>query len=158
MSTIRTTQSASTPTIEPGQSLARSTLYGAVSGVMGGILFGLLLTATIPGSMASMGAIIAIQNTAGGWVYHLFNSAVIGGIFGLVLGSLPRSALSSVVWGAVYGLAWWVLGGLILMPLMMGFASRVLYLSSTSLIGLAGHLIFGITAGTGYFLLKRKFR
>src|SRR5690349_18914589 len=115
---------ATTPDTASEQSLARSTLYGAAAGIVGGILFGLLLTALKPDSMASMGRIIAIQNTAGGWVYHLFNASVIGGIFGLVLGSLPRSLLSGAVWGAVYGIAWWVLGGLILMPLMMGFASK----------------------------------
>src|SRR4051812_25127580 len=158
MSTNHRIHAATAPAHAPEQSIGRSTLYGAASGVAGGILFGLLLTAMIPGSMAGMGSIIAIQNTAGGWVYHLFNSAVIGGIFGLVLGSLPKSLASGAMWGAIYGLAWWVLGGLILMPLMMGFAGRVLYLSSTSLIGLTGHLLFGVVTGTGYFLLKQRFR
>ena len=60
--------------------------------------------------------VVKSNSLAVGWVYHLFNSAVIGGIFGWLLGTRRAGRLGAGAgWGAVYGLAWWVLGALILM-------------------------------------------
>lgn len=138
------------------QSMARWTAYGACAGIGGGLVFGLTLTALMPGAMQALGRIIAVESVTGGWIYHLFNSAVIGALFGLVLGGLPVGYLTGALWGGLYGLAWWVLGGLVLMPLMMGFPDMVLSLGSSSPVGLLGHAAFGVITGTGFVILRGK--
>ena len=70
--------------------------------------------------MAMVAKVVRSDSVAIGWLYHLFNSAVIGGIFGWLLGTRSHTFGAGLGWGAVYGFAWWITGGLILMPLLLG--------------------------------------
>src|SRR5918999_4903567 len=95
-----------------------------VAGLTGGVVFGLMMqmmTAPTPdgGQMpviAMIGQIVGSPTVAAGWIYHLFNSAVIGAIFGWLLGDRVHSYSSGLGWGAAYGFVWWIVGGLVLMP------------------------------------------
>src|SRR6266540_4363140 len=105
----------------------RSALVGAGAGIVGGIVFGMMMSmmsAPTPdgGSMPMMsmvGKIVGSPTMVAGWLYHLFNSAVIGAIFGWLLGGRVTSYGSAGVWGALYGVVWWVLGGLIRMHVLL---------------------------------------
>ena len=108
---------------------------GIVAGLIGGIIFGIMMqmmTAPTPEGgqmpmMAMVAKVVRSDSVAIGWLYHLFNSAVIGGIFGWLLGTRSHTFGAGLGWGAVYGFAWWIMGGLILMPLLLGmppFAPR----------------------------------
>ena len=65
---------------------------------------------------------VGSESVAVGWIYHLFNSAVIGAVFGWLLASRSQHLGSGLGWGALYGFVWWVLGGLILMPVFLGMS------------------------------------
>src|SRR5687768_9037527 len=99
-----------------------------VAGVVAGLVFGFMMqmmTAPTPDGgrmpvIAMVGQIVGSPSVLVGWLYHLFNSAVIGGIFGWLFGARVRGYGSGFGWGAGYGFAWWILGGLILMPVMLG--------------------------------------
>lgn len=147
----------------------RSNLWaGVLSGLAAGLAFGLLmqkLPVVLPdGREASMlamvGSIVGNAAAPAGWTYHLFNSAVIGGIFGVLLGRWDLAdASSALTVGVIYGVAWWILGGLILMPLFMGLPpfsplEGPLAVAAGSLVG---HLIFGLVLG-GSFLGLKKWR
>jgi uncharacterized membrane protein YagU involved in acid resistance len=58
---------------------------------------------------------------------------------------------SGLGWGAAYGFAWWILGGLILMPILLGMpAFAPLMMSEMRMIGmgsLVGHLAYGLILG-----------
>lgn len=138
---------------------------GAVAGIIGGIVFGLLMqmmSAPTPdgGTMPMMkmvAMVVQSESLLVGWLYHLFNSAVIGALFGLTLGGRATTNLSGAGWGAAWGVVWWVLGGLILMPIFLGmpaFASlRMPPMRPVAMGSLIGHLIYGIITGIAYVRL-----
>jgi hypothetical protein len=144
-----------------------STKIGAsvVAGLIGGVVFGLMMQmmmAPTPDGgqmpmMAMIGQIVGSPTVGVGWMYHLFNSAVIGAIFGWLLGNRVHGYGSALGWGAAYGFAWWIIGGLILMPIMLGmspFAPLMMAPMRTVAMGsLIGHLIYGsITGGVFVWL------
>src|SRR2546428_8068226 len=101
---------------------------GVIAGLIAGIVFGMMMqmmSAPTPqgGHMPMMqmvAMVVRSDSIAVGWLYHLFNSAVIGAIFGLVLGGRTSSYGAGLSWGALYGIFWWILGAQILMPVLLG--------------------------------------
>ena len=138
-----------------------------VAGVVAGVAFGTMMqmmSAPTPdgGEMpmiAMVGMIVGSPTITAGWLYHLFNSAVIGGVFGWLLGGRVRGYGSALGWGAAYGFVWWILGGLILMPVMLGmspFAPLMMTgMQPVAMGSLIGHLIFGLILG-GVFVAVRR--
>jgi hypothetical protein len=128
-------------------------------GLAGGLVFGMMMhmmTAPTPDGaqmpvIAMVGQIVGSPTVGVGWAYHLFNSAVIGAIFGWLFGNRVRGYASALGWGAAYGLVWWILGGLILMPIMLGMpAFASLTIPPMRMVGmgsLVGHLIYGVILG-----------
>jgi hypothetical protein len=112
--------------------------------------------------IAMIGQIVGSPTVGAGWLYHLFNSAVIGAIFGWFLAARVRDYASGLAWGAAYGFGWWILGGLILMPVMLGmlpFAPiRMPEMQMVAVGSLIGHLIYGLILGGLYVTLSRGAR
>ena len=138
---------------------------GIVAGLLGGLVFGMMMQImkTPDGKMPMMGMVAMVVGSKSlvvGWLYHLFNSAVIGAIFGGLLGSRVHRYGSGLGWGALYGLVWWVLGGLILMPLMLGmpvFAPLTMGgMMPVAMGSLMGHLIYGLILGAAFVWLYRN--
>jgi hypothetical protein len=139
----------------------RSTLAaGAVAGLVAGVVFGLMMQMmSAPGPngspmpmMAMVAQVVGSSSIAVGWLYHLFNSVVIGAVFGFLLaGRVGGSMRRGAALGAGYGVLWWVLGGLILMPLFLGmppFAPlRMAPMRVVAMGSLLGHLIYGVVLG-----------
>jgi uncharacterized membrane protein YagU involved in acid resistance len=140
---------------------------GIVAGLAGGVVFGIMMqmmNAPTPegGQMPMMGMVAKVvrsDSMAVGWIYHLFNSAVIGAIFGWLLGSRSHHYGAGLGWGAVYGFVWWILGGLILMPLFLGmpaFGPLMMEMMRPVAMGsLIGHLIYGLILGGGFAMLTQ---
>ena len=69
--------------------------HGAVAGIAGGIVFGVMMqmmnAPTPEGGSVPMMAMVAMvvrsASIAVGWIYHLFNSVVIGILFAAFLGN-----------------------------------------------------------------------
>ena len=110
--------------------------------------------------MAMIGQIVGSPTVAAGWVYHLFNSAVIGAIFGWLFGDRVHSYGSGLGWGAAYGFAWWILGGLVLMPILLGmpaFAPLMMPpMRMVAMGSLVGHLIYGLILGGTFARLRTE--
>jgi len=135
----------------------RAALLGAGAGLAGGIVFGMLMALMMPTMMPLIGKIIGQANVGGGWLYHIVNSAVIGALFGLVAGRLATSYGRGALVGAGYGMIWWVLGPLVLMPLLLGMPQMMFALDGNSILSLMGHVIFGGITGVGYVFLRERF-
>ena len=60
--------------------------------------------------MVMVGMVVGSKSITVGWLYHLFNSAVIGAIFGWLFGNLVTSIGRGLTWGALHGIGWWILG------------------------------------------------
>jgi hypothetical protein len=139
---------------------------GIVSGLVGGVVFGIMMqmmNAPTPEGgqmpmMAMVAKVVRSDSMAVGWLYHLFNSAVIGAIFGWLLGARIQSFGVGLGWGAVYGLVWWILGGLLLMPVLLGMAPFAPILMEpmrpVAFGSLIGHIIYGLVLGGGFAMLK----
>ncbi|MEO7137907.1 MAG: hypothetical protein ABI037_09325 [Gemmatimonadales bacterium] len=139
---------------------------GIVAGLIAGVVFGIMMTvmhAPTPdgGSMpmmAMVAKVVGSTSLAVGWVYHLFNSAVIGGLFGWTLGSRIGGYGSAAGWGAGYGAAWWILGGLILMPMFLGMPAfaplQMPMMRPVAFASLMGHVIFGVILGAAFVPLR----
>ena len=139
---------------------------GIIAGLLAGVVFGMMMQMmSAPSPMGSMpmmkmvAMVVRSDSLAVGWLYHLFNSAVIGAIFGWILGGRAGSYGASLGWGALYGIFWWILGAQILMPVLLGmppFASIMMppmrMVAAGSLIG---HLVFGLILGGVFVWLTR---
>jgi hypothetical protein len=140
---------------------------GVIAGLIAGVVFGIMMTVmhapTADGSsmpmMAMVAQVVGSTSLAVGWLYHLFNSAVIGGLFGWILGSRVGGIGSGAGWGAGYGIVWWVVGGLILMPVFLGMPAfaplRMPMMRPVAFASLMGHVIFGVILGAGFLPLRR---
>ena len=139
-------------------------VVGIVAGLIGGMVFGMMMQMmNAPDGkpmMAMVAKVVRSDSFVVGWVYHLFNSAVIGGIFGWLLGTRIGGYGSALGFGALYGFIWWILGGLILMPLFLGmsaFAPLMTEMMRPVAMGsLMGHIIFGLVLGISFLLLNRN--
>ena len=133
---------------------AQRLLAGVIGGVVGGLAFGALMA--MMGMLPMVAIIVGSKSAVVGFVYHIFNSVVIGALFGLILGNLSRTYGQGVVFGLLYGVVWWVLGPMILMPLLLGMGSEGIAsqfgaaFSAPMLMSLLGHLIYGLLTGVVY--------
>jgi hypothetical protein len=144
-------------------------LAGIVAGLVAGTAFGLMMqmmSAPTPDGrqvpmMAMVAQVVRSDSLTVGWIYHLFNSALIGGIFGWLLGDrVAGSPGPGAGWGALYGLVWWILGGLILMPIFLGMPAlaplKMPPMRPVAMGSLMGHLVFGLVLGTTVAYLRRQ--
>ena len=138
-----------TPTYEPPQSrasapLGRRALAGLVGGIAGGIAFGALMAAM--GMLPMVASMVDSNSPVIGFLIHILISIMIGlgltVIFGnLLLTNYPRG----VAVGVAYGAIWWVLGPLIVMPIMLGMP--LFAIDTGALFSLVGHLVYGAILG-----------
>jgi hypothetical protein len=146
--------------------IAASIVAGVVAGLVFGIMMHIMTAPTPDGGrmpvIAMVGQIVAPPSVTVGWLYHLFNSAVIGAIFGWLLGPRVHGYSSGFGWGAIYGFVWWILGGLVLMPVMLGmpaFAPLMMPEMRMVAVGsLVGHLIYGVILGALFVTLAHSGR
>lgn len=134
--------------------LTRSVVTGAVAGLIGGIVFGVMMATQ--NMLPMVGMLIGQDNALIGFVVHLIISAFIGATFGVIATRLPGNWSSRLVSGGVYGIVWWVLGALILMPLMLGMNDMVLQIDQPQIMSLIGHIIFGVITGAAFKLLAER--
>lgn len=140
---------------------------GILAGLIAGIVFGVMMTmmtAPTPDGgrmpmMAMVAQVVRSDSLAVGWVYHLFNSAVIGALFGWLFGRGGIGFGGALVRGVGYGIFWWILGAQILMPLFLGMAPfaalQMPPMRPVAMMSLAGHVIFGGILGLVYATLRR---
>ena len=133
---------------------ARSIGLGALAGLAGGIVFGVLMHAM--GMLGMVAGLIGADSVAVGWGVHLVNSAIIGAVFGALAGGRLRSWGTAAGAGLVYGAVWWVLGGLIIMPLWLGMPAFAI--GEPQLWSLVGHLMYGLVTGLALRALSPQAR
>ncbi len=127
-------------------------LHGVVGGLAGGVVFGLLMQTM--GMMPMIAMLVGSKSLAVAWILHLAISAFAGALFGLVLGRRATGYGTAAALGMVYGIVWWVVGALLLMPLRMGMDPFVL--NPMAWQSLMGHLLFGLVLGLVYAALARR--
>jgi uncharacterized membrane protein YagU involved in acid resistance len=91
-----------------------------------------------------------------GEALHYFSAVGIGSGFGLLFQRDIRSLGSSLGWGAGYGIMWWFLGPLTLLPLAGGRGIDWTYMNASNLFGaLVGHIVYGLIVGLVYAVIDK---
>ena len=147
---MTTTTIQATRTVSP----ARAATSGAIAGLGGGLVFGMMMA--MMGMLPMVGMLVRQENAVIGFIVHMFISAVIGSIYGIVASRLPHTYLVGVVAGTVNGVIWWILGALTMMPILLGMNQMVFVIGEPQWISLMGHIIFGVVTGLIFVPLSRR--
>lgn len=90
-----------------GSRIGSATAAGVLAGIVFGVMMQMMTAPTPDGArmpvIAMVGQIVGSPTVTAGWLYHLFNSAVIGAVFGWLFGTRVHSYGSGLGWGAAYG-------------------------------------------------------
>jgi hypothetical protein len=140
----------------PGLRFIRSVQWGGLAGLLGGIVSTpvLLVTGILPRIAGLDTSFAGVR----GLVIHLAISTLIGASYGLLFRNEASSLGLGVAWGWLFGLIWWYLGPLTLLPLLLtGEIDWRPQAASSLLPLLPGHLIYGATTAFVFLLLERRY-
>ena len=116
---------------------------GVVGGLVGGVLFGVMMQ--MMGMLGMVAGLVGQDSAAVGWVVHLAISVLFGLGYAVSIGPRSTSWARALGLGAVYGVFWWVLGALIIMPAILGMP--VLQVGTPQIQSLVGHIVYGLALG-----------
>jgi uncharacterized membrane protein YagU involved in acid resistance len=136
------------------RSLVSSIVNGAIAGLVGGAVFGMMMA--LMGMLPMVAMLVGSESAVVGFMVHMAISAFIGAVYGAVASRLPKSTGVAIGAGAINGVIWWVLGALIMMPLMLGMGDMVFVIGGDQWMSLVGHLIFGVVTGLVFLALSKR--
>jgi hypothetical protein len=139
-----------------GVRVLQSLGWGAAAGLVGGIVAIPVLLAT-----DALPRIVGLDTSLSGFrglLLHLLVSAAIGMTYGLLFRNEASSFGLGVAWGWLFGLIWWFVGPLTLLPLLLtGVCDWSTDAASALLPALMGHLIYGATTAFVFLILERRY-
>jgi len=139
-----------------GIHVLRSLGWGAAAGLVGGIVASPVLLAT-----HALPKIIGLDTSLSGsrgLLLHLVVSAAIGMTYGLLFRNEASSLGLGVAWGWLFGLIWWFVGPMTLLPLLLtGVCDWSADAASALLPSLMGHLIYGATTAFAFLVMERRY-
>jgi uncharacterized membrane protein YagU involved in acid resistance len=141
------------------EGLGTQTLYslrwGAVASLAGSLLFSLVMAAT--GVLPRVAALVGGSSPILGFIVHFVIGAMIGMSYGLLFRHEAPDTWSGIAWGLVYGLIWWFIGPLTLMPILLGSTFTWTTEAAGALLpSLIGHLMYGGATAFVYLWLERR--
>jgi tetrahydromethanopterin S-methyltransferase subunit G len=140
----------------PGIYTFRSLGWGAVAGLVGGAVASPIMVAT--GVISRIAGLDTELSALRGLLLHLTASALIGMTYGLLFRREGRSLGRGICWGWVFGLLWWYVGPMTLLPLMRtGEADWRPEAAAALLPSLIGHLLYGGATALTFLLLEQRF-
>ena len=144
----------STSTLSTQKLDTRALWTGALAGIIGGIPFGLMMG--MMGMMPMIGMLVRVESAFVGVLVHAAISAITGAIYGFFAVRFPQTWGAAVLAGFVYGVIWWVLGALILMPALLGMFENIFMIGQMQWMSLLGHIIFGEVLALSFLWLYRR--
>jgi hypothetical protein len=139
----------------PGFRLFRSLQWGAIAGLVGGIVSSPFLFAAHV--LRNIVGVDTHLSTSGGLVVHLLVSAIIGMSYGVLFRDEASNVGMASAWGGMFGLIWWYIGPLTLLPFILtGEIDWRIKAVSTLLPALLGHLIYGACTACIFYVLERN--
>lgn len=140
----------------PGLYALRSLGWGATAGVAGGVVVipALLATGVLP-KVAGLGTnLLGLK----GYLIHLLVSALIGMTFGVLFRNEGSNLNVGVAWGCLFGLIWWYVGPLTLLPLLLtGECDWSSSAAAALLPSMLGHLIYGAVTASVFLVLQYRY-
>jgi len=140
----------------PGFHFLRSLEWGALAGLTGGLVSSPIMLATgVLGNVA--GADTGVSNFWGFWL-NLLIGALVGMTYGLLFRNEAPNLGLGVSWGWLFGMIWWYLGPLTLLPLLLtGECDWRAETASMLLPSLWGHLVYGAVTAFTFLFLERRY-
>lgn len=138
----------------PGPITLRALGWGIVASLVGGMLFGLVMLAT--GALPRVAGLMGGSSALLGLLVHMLVSALIGMSYGVLFVREAPDAGSAVAWGITYGLIWWFVGHLTLLPILLG--GRLAWTPEAVAAGLPsllGHQLYGAGMALVFLWLER---
>jgi hypothetical protein len=140
----------------PGLRVLQSLGWGAIAGFAGGIVSGPIMLKT--GVLTKVAGLDTSFSNWHGLLVHLLVSAAIGMTFGLLFRNESTNLSAGVAWGWLFGLIWWYLGPMTLLPLMLtGVCDWSTDAASALLPSLFGHLVFGAVTACVFLVLQNRY-
>ena len=138
-----------------GTRALRALATGTVAGLAGGLLFTAVLLEV--DGLPTIAGLAGGRSTLVGFAVHLLIAVLIGASFAVLFRRETIDGASSLAWGVCYGVAWWFVGNLTLLPWLLGerpdWTAADLGDGFPSLIG---HVLYG--AGLGVVLGALRLR
>ncbi|HTV64052.1 MAG TPA: hypothetical protein VMD98_00535 [Bryocella sp.] len=129
--------------------------WGAVAGLAGGIVSSPIMLKT--GVVSRIAGLDTSLTNIHGLGLHLLVSVLVGMTFGILFRNEFSSLGAGVGWGWLFGLIWWYLGPLTILPLLLTGACDWRASTAASLLpSLIGHLIFGAVTAFVFLLFERS--
>ena len=115
-------------------------LAGAIGGLAGGMVFGMMMWKM--GMLTMIGSMMGVESALVGFGIHMMISVIFGLLAVILLKFMPSCPGQGMLFAVVFGVALWVMGPLVAMPLMMGGA--VFQITQASMMSLMGHVIYAL--------------
>ena len=134
--------------------LSRAAVVGGLAGIIGGWAFGQWMAKV--NHFPLIAGLIHLSSPRAGMVLHFVFAFIIGASFGLLFRRDVRGYGSCLGWGLGYGIFWWFLGPMTIMPLWQGRRLDWSYQHGQELYGsLVGHIVYGLIVGVIYAAVDR---
>lgn len=134
----------------------RNLVHGLLAGLLAGGVFAILTAWMMPDTLNKIAQLYGYGGHVVGSAIHIIHGGLIGGLYGL-LAAPDISKLRSSVYGFMYGLVWWVLGPLLIMPAWLGAGTRFSAEGiQAALPSLPGHLVYGVLLGFLFAVFAHK--
>jgi hypothetical protein len=141
----------------PGSRTVRSIGWGAVAGLVGGVVF-LPIIAIVTG-LPQIAGLVGSTSPVVGVIVHLFSSGLIGISYGLLFEHESPDFAAGIAWGLMYGLVWWFAGRLTLFPILQGLSFTWTHEAAADALPLLiGHLIYGAVTAVIFLIFERRHR
>ena len=139
-----TLSSTTSGTSTTSASFARRVAAGVLGGIAGGIVFGIMMA--MMGMLPTLAMMVGSESPVVGFLIHMMISIMFGLGLTVLFGTrLLTGYVRGALVGLAYGAIWWVLGPLVIMPMMLGGALFVV--NAGALLSLMGHMIYGVILG-----------
>lgn len=139
-----TLSSTTSGTSTTSASFARRITAGVLGGAAGGVVFGMMMA--MMGMLPTLAMMVGSESPVVGFLVHMMISIMIGLGLTVLFGTrLLTGYVRGALVGLAYGAIWWVLGPLVIMPMMLGGALFVV--NASALLSLMGHMIYGVILG-----------
>ena len=140
----------------PGLRVLQSLGWGAVAGFAGGLVSSPIMLKT--GVLTRVAGLDTSFSNGHGLLVHLLVSTAIGVTFGLLFRNESTNLSAGVAWGWLFGLIWWYLGPMTLLPLILtGVCDWSTDAASALLPSLIGHLVFGAVTACMFLVLQNRY-
>lgn len=140
----------------PGTRNLRALSLGIIASILGGLGFTVVMVTT--NTLPTVAGLVGDTSPVVGFIVHMVVSAIIGATFGLLFNREAYTYGAGLAWGLVYGLLWWFLGPLTLMPLLLGAPVQwSLESALANYPSLVGHLVYGGLLALAYIRLAHRF-